>query len=245
MNDSFQGLRDKVDKRVPCNCGTCRTAPVPEFYEQKALLKRRQDNRLKVECPLSYELVDVLELLDGIKLDKLPGWANEATSATSQVPLTASPREIRIFLASSAQLREDRDEFELYLLRQNHELLKKGFQLKVERWENFFSAMSQTRSQDEYNKVICQCDIFVSLFGTKTGKYTEEEFDVAHRQFKSSGKPLIYTFFKDSEIKTLSGNRKDLQSLWAFLDKLKELRALLRPLRQYRTPEAPVSRPTR
>ena len=95
--------------------------------------------------------------------------------------------------------------------------------MKVERWENFFSAMSKTRSQDEYNKVICQCDVFVSLFSTKTGKYTEEEFDVACRQFKSGGKPLIYTFFKDTEMKTGSAPRKDLETLWAFQDKLREL----------------------
>ena len=30
-----------------------------------------------MECPRSYEDVDVLELLDGIRVDKLPGWANE------------------------------------------------------------------------------------------------------------------------------------------------------------------------
>ena len=222
LNDSFQ-LRDKVDKRVPCNCDVCRAAPVPEFFDQKALLKRKEDNRLKVECPRSYELVDVLELLDGIRLDNLPIWANETPRATSKAPLAASSREIRIFLASSSELREDRDAFELYFLQQNHGLLKKGFQLKVERWENLFSAMSKTRSQDEYNKVICKCDVFVSLFGTKTGKYTEEEFDVAHRQFKSTGKPLIYTFFKDTEIKTGNAPRKDLQSLWAFQDKLQKL----------------------
>ena len=52
--------------------------------------------------------------------------------------------------------------------------------------------MSETRLQDEYNKAICACDIFVCLFFTKTGKFTEEEFDIAHRQFKDSGKPRIY-----------------------------------------------------
>src|SRR5271157_1141107 len=52
--------------------------PKPEFVGLKRLLQRKQDNRLKVECPKSYEDVDVLELLDGIRMDKLPGWANEA-----------------------------------------------------------------------------------------------------------------------------------------------------------------------
>jgi len=216
LNDSFPGLRDRVDKCIPCNCKVCEAASEPEFFDQKELLYRKEHNKLKVECRRSFEDVGVLELLDGIRLDKLPGWANEA-------PVAPALRTIRIFLASSAELREDRDAFELYFLQQNHELLKKRFQLKVERWENFFSAMSKTRSQDEYNKVICECDVFVSLFGTKTGKYTEEEFDVAHRQFKSSGRPLIYTFFKDTEIKTGSAPKEDLKSLWAFQDKLQKL----------------------
>src|SRR5271157_3910111 len=216
LNDSFQGLRDKVDKRIPCKCKVCSTAAVPEFFAQKALLKRNEDNRLRVECPRSYELVEVLELLDGIKLDKLPVWANETPGAPSL-------RTIRIFLASSAELRKDRDAFELYFLQQNDEFMKKGFKLKVERWESFFSAMSKTRSQDEYNKVIRQCDVFVSLFGSKIGKYTKEEFDVAHRQFKSSGKPFIYTFFRNTEFKTGNAPRKDLRSLWAFQEKLEKL----------------------
>jgi hypothetical protein len=83
--------------------------------------------------------------------------------------------------------------------------------------------MSETRLQDEYKQAIRDCDIFVSLFFTKTGKFTEEEFDVPHRRFKSSGKPLIYTFFKNADIKMGSARKDDLQSLWAFQEKLAKL----------------------
>ena len=83
--------------------------------------------------------------------------------------------------------------------------------------------MSETRLQDEYNKAICDCDIFVCLFFTKTGKFTEEEFEVAHRQFKDSGKPRIYTFIKNAEIKTGDAREEDLTSLWAFKKKLSNL----------------------
>jgi len=65
--------------------------------------------------------------------------------------------------------------------------------------------------------------VFVSLFFTKTGKFTEEEFDAAYGQFKKSRKPLVYTFFKNAEIKTGEARRDDLNSLWEFQDKLKEL----------------------
>jgi internalin A len=216
LNESFQGLRDKVDKLVPCNCKLCRAGSSPHFFEQKDLLRRKEHGRLKVECPTSYEQMDVLELLDGLRLDKLPGWASEE-------PVKQSPRTIRIFLASSAELLEDRDAFDHYFRRQNDLFLKKGIYLKIERWEYFLDAISETRLQDEYNNAICNCDIFVCLFFTKTGKFTDEEFEVAHRQFKASGKPLIYTYFKNSDIKTGAARKDDLLSLWTFQEKLKAL----------------------
>jgi internalin A len=95
--------------------------------------------------------------------------------------------------------------------------------LEIVRWEDFLDAMSETRLQDEYNKAIRDCDIFVCLFFTKTGKFTEEEFDVAHRRFKESGKPRIYTFFKNADIKTGDAQEEDFASLFAFKKKLKEL----------------------
>ncbi len=60
----------------------------------------------------------------------------------------------------------------------NDRLRKEGLYLQIVRWENFLDAMSETRLQDEYQEVR-ECDIFVSLFMTKTGTFTEEEFDVA------------------------------------------------------------------
>ena len=128
--------------------------------------------------------------------------------------------KIRIFLASSCELCQDRDDFELYFLRENKP--KQGYYLEIIRWENFLDAMSETRLQDEYNKAICDCDIFVSLFFTKTGKYTEEEFDVAHRKFLQTKKPRIYTFFKNADVKM--GNVGDeVLSLLSFKKKLGEL----------------------
>jgi hypothetical protein len=67
------------------------------------------------------------------------------------------------------------------------------------------------------------CDVFVALFFTKAGKFTDEEFEAAWGQFKASGKPKIFTYFKNADIKTGSARREDLQSLWAFQDKLKGL----------------------
>jgi DNA-binding MarR family transcriptional regulator len=132
-------------------------------------------------------------------------------------------RKVRIFLASSSELREDRDAFDLYFRQENDSLVKIGVYLAIVRWENFLDAMSETRLQDEYNKEIRACDVFVSLFFTKTGKFTEEEFDAAHAQFKKSGRPLIYTYFKNADIKIGSARKDDLNSRWAFQEKVEKL----------------------
>jgi formylglycine-generating enzyme required for sulfatase activity len=132
-------------------------------------------------------------------------------------------RQKTIFLASSAELKHDREQFEIFINRKNNDWVERGVFLKLIVWEDFLDAVSETRLQDEYNKAIRECDIFVMLFFTKVGKYTEEEFETAFGQFRSTNKPFIFTYFKDSEIRTGSANKGDLMSLWNFQDKLKTL----------------------
>lgn len=133
-------------------------------------------------------------------------------------------KKIKIFLASSSELESDRQQFEVFINRKNKEWIDRGVFFDLEKWEDFLDAMSQTRMQDEYNKVILQCDMFVMLFHTKVGKYTEEEFEIAFGKFKNNGKPLIFTYFKDAEVSHISSIcKQDMQSLWAFQEKLKEL----------------------
>jgi len=132
-------------------------------------------------------------------------------------------KTIKIFLASSSELREDRDAFDLYFRQQNDLWIKKGIYLQIERWETFLDAMSETRLQVEYNQKVRGCDVFMSLFKTKTGAYTEEEFDIAHAAFKEFGKPLIYTYFMQADVPNDKRLRAELNSLWGFQDKLSKL----------------------
>ncbi len=146
-------------------------------------------------------------------------------NTTQPIPhSTSSSRKIvKIFLASSTELREERDALELYLRQLNDDLQGENRYLKVVRWENFLDAVSTTSKLDDYNRAIKDCDIFLSLFATKTGKYTNEAFNVAHQQFKATGRPWIFTFFRETELNAAAVNRADLQSLWAFQDQLKEI----------------------
>lgn len=129
----------------------------------------------------------------------------------------------KIFLASSSELKEDRKEFETFIYRKCKEWKDRGVFLELVLWEDFLDAVSKTRLQDEYNRAIRECDLFVMLFFTKVGKYTAEEFETAFWQFQATRKPFIFTYFKDAEIGAGSANRNDPTSLRAFQDKLNEL----------------------
>lgn len=110
-------------------------------------------------------------------------------------------KTIKIFLASSSELKNDREQFEIAIYRKCKEWLPQhDIFLHLDIWEDYIDAMSQTRLQDEYNKAVKGCDIFVLLAFTKVGKYTEEEFEKAFGQFKETNKPFIFTYFKDAEV---------------------------------------------
>ena len=132
-------------------------------------------------------------------------------------------KTIKIFLASSSELLEDRDQFEIFINRENKELNKQGIFIHLERWEDFVDVMSNDGLQSEYNKAVAEADIFVSLFFTKVGRHTATEFEKAFGQFRDSGKPLVYTYFKDSKIST--GNiTKEIMTRLRFQEKLKALK---------------------
>lgn len=122
------------------------------------------------------------------------GTAFEAT------PMTTDPQTVRIFLASSAELKPDREAFEQAIARRNDDWNPRGVYLLVDKWEKLSAAMSPTRSQDEYNREIDRCDIFVVLFWTKVGRYTAEEFERAYARFKggddSARAPTIFVYEK-------------------------------------------------
>jgi hypothetical protein len=141
----------------------------------------------------------------------------------------------KIFLASSLELKVDREQLEIFIDRKNQSWNDKGIFLELVVWEDSLDAMSRTRLQDEYNRAIRECDIFVMLLSTKVGQYTEEEFETAFGQFQSASRPLIYAYFKDVEVGIRSIQRKDLISLWAFGDKLENLERPVHLNKVYKT----------
>ncbi|MEM1308869.1 MAG: COR domain-containing protein [Cyanobacteria bacterium P01_H01_bin.153] len=154
-----------------------------------------------------------------------PSVASSSPPAPAAAPpptVTSAMQTIKIFLASSSELKTDREQFEIFINRQNSEYVKQGIFLELVIWENFLKSMSQTRSQDEYNQAIAECDIFVSLFHTKVGQYTEEEFLVALETFKDRDRPYIFTYFKDPAI-NMSSITPEIMTLLNFKQQLSDL----------------------
>ena len=147
---------------------------------------------------------------------------NRSKVISKQNNIDKGIRIVRIFLASSSELERDRKEFQIFIANKNKVYIKENIFLELVLWEDFIDAMSTTRLQDEYNKAVEDCDIFVSLFHTKAGEFTEEEFIKALKTFKANGKPLIYTYFKDTPV-NMSNINDNILSLINFKKKLKDL----------------------
>jgi small GTP-binding protein len=136
----------------------------------------------------------------------------------------SAPRTVKIFLASSNELKDHRDQFEIFIGRQNkHYMGNQEVFLQVELWEDFIDAMDKNRLQDAYNRTIKECDIFIMLYWTKVGMYTAEEFEIAFGHFKETARPLVYTYKCTTPVPSDKMNRRESNSLFDFEDKLREL----------------------
>lgn len=113
---------------------------------------------------------------------------------------------IKIFLASSIlELKEERLELSSYVASLNNLYVSRGIYFRLILCEHLSDAVARERKQDEYNREIRDSDYFYVIFGARAGKFTQEEFDVAYRQFHATGAPKIYTYFKqlpDDEIES-------------------------------------------
>ncbi|MEO8414495.1 MAG: hypothetical protein ABI472_12585 [Ginsengibacter sp.] len=128
-------------------------------------------------------------------------------------------QKIKIFLASSNELKAERDQFEIEIYRKCKAWFDEGVFLDLNIWEDMSARMSLTGSQSEYNKFVKDADLFVLLAYSKMGMYTDEEFENAFGQFKSTQKPFIFTYFKtppDNAADSLAEFKKKLSDLGHF-----------------------------
>ncbi len=127
-------------------------------------------------------------------------------------------REYRLFLASSKDLKDYRDQFEVMIRRKNDLLYGRGVYLNLFVWEEALEAVAVGRKQEEYNEEVEKAHIFVLLFRERVGKYTREEFERAFSKFRSDRQPLIFLY----KCPTPDGIKND-DSLTEFFNRMNEL----------------------
>lgn len=109
-------------------------------------------------------------------------------------------KTIKIFLASSEELKEERTIITEFVAELNSHFKSRGLCLEVERWEWLDSSMGKDRKQDEYNNILKTCEMCLTLFWHRFGCYTEEEFSIAANQAKMGQNPQkVYVFFKNMD----------------------------------------------
>ena len=161
---------------VQCICTQCLSSDNPEYFRYDVIKKYSEKRIPTIRCSESLIEVNIKDIMEGILENQQDKLEEKAITATiKQVLDSTQPKQIKtiqLFLASSSELEEDRAQFEIFINRENKNLHDEQIFIKLELWEDFIDAMSKTKLQDEYNKVIKGCDIFVSLFFSKVGKYT-------------------------------------------------------------------------
>lgn len=108
-------------------------------------------------------------------------------------------KEIKVFLASSEELKYDRLAFSDLIRKLDNIYEKRGIRIKLFQWEDFDAAYNDKRKQDEYNEYIKQSDLFLALFRTKAGQFTVEEFELARDEHREKGLPKPHVYCRDLE----------------------------------------------
>ncbi len=192
----YDELPAKPEILIPCNCSICKNSEQPYLYKYSSLKKRKENEKLTVECDVSYENVNVDELLSGIRFTEYNPNKNEENNQINK-PLT-----IKIFLGSADDLSDERIIFADWLRNIEKDLGEK-VNLKAEKWEYEKHTVNKDGTfQERFNKLAESCDVGIFLFWKKL-RFTKEEFE---RAFKSNKTEVLVYFrellAKDADFKT-------------------------------------------
>ena len=123
---------------------------------------------------------------------------------------------IKLFLASSAvEFEQERNELGSYIRMLNDIYAKRGIYFELTIWDDLPEAVERERAQEECNQAIRDSQYFYVLFGRDAGEDTIQEFNVALEQFRKSGAPRIYTYFRQ-----LPAGQSASQSVKDFMERL-------------------------
>ncbi len=109
-------------------------------------------------------------------------------------------KTIKVFIASSAELDDDKTQFDIYFNRKNKEYNNKYITFEHRTWRDFPSYLGEEHLQLRYDEYIRKCDIVIFLFHIRIGQYTLHELKVAFDEVKKNGKkPKVYIYARRDE----------------------------------------------
>lgn len=183
-----------VSEMVPCLCRDCREDRESYFFPYENLMKARKKGKRDIECQNSFEDVPIDFLLGEIGAKTAPPIKVEDGNG-SQL------RTVKLFLASSSELKPEREKIERFIAKENRNLIAQSIFIDLVIWEDLKLGFHGNRIQDYFNEQMLKCDIVVFLFFKKLGDYTKEEFDIAYEHFKHDNKPSrLYVYFKSEKV---------------------------------------------
>lgn len=107
-------------------------------------------------------------------------------------------KQIKIFIASSSELKRERMELVDLMQDLNLEIKEKSIQFYSILWEYMDSSMRAARKEDEYLEELRESEICIVLFWQTLGEYTVEELNVAVDEMKTGRLPKkVYVFYKE------------------------------------------------
>lgn len=104
---------------------------------------------------------------------------------------------LRLFLASSEELIEDRVKFGDFISDLNNRFFHADILFKLEKWEYLSADWIPDNKQNQYNQVVAQSDFCIVLFWTKIGPFTEQELNTAYEARMVSETKRLLVYFKD------------------------------------------------
>jgi hypothetical protein len=156
LHSEYKGI--KSEEKVPCPCAGCKSgANKQHYFDFENLKNRLEKGRRTVECDKSLEELDLLKLLENHFLfEKVQVGQPLVLQQEIKHENAEERRTVRVFLASSAELKAERDRIEQAVNRKNKDLNEQDIFLHLSLWEDGQCIGKSFRSQDNYNEeVLC------------------------------------------------------------------------------------------
>lgn len=108
-------------------------------------------------------------------------------------------KTIKVFIASSEELKLERLEFTDMIQQLNRILKCRGVEIDPVKWEYLDASMGPLHKQEEYNRELKTCEMCLVLYWTRFGDYTKSELDTAYSELCAGRNPKkLYVYFKDA-----------------------------------------------